>query len=173
MWLKLIGCCLVIIAGTLTGFSLAARYNERPKQVRQLIGCITSLGSYINYVSLPLSEALIRSAGMIEGPVRDLFQQAGSFIDTSGWRSPQEAFAEALNMLENELAIHKPEREIMLLLGANLGAVDRKEQQKHLDLAKVELEKIHQEAIIARDQNVKMYRYLGVCGGLAIAILLV
>ncbi|MBP2649324.1 MAG: spoIIIAB [Firmicutes bacterium] len=173
MWVKLIGCCLVIFTGTWGGFMIAARYVERPKQIRQLIGCIASLGSYINYAALPLAEALERSTATVDGPVRDFFTEIATIINTKGWVSPGQAFVETLSKMQDKLAIYHPEREIILMLGASLGAIDRNEQQKQLDLAKAELEKIHREAIVERDQNVKMYRYLGVCAGLTTAILLV
>ncbi|QJW49228.1 hypothetical protein HA075_19715 [bacterium BFN5] len=36
-----------------------------------------------------------------------------------------------------------------------------------------QLEKLEQEAVRKRDLNTKMYRYLGVCSGLVVVILLV
>ncbi|MBP2642278.1 MAG: spoIIIAB [Firmicutes bacterium] len=173
MWIKLIGCLLVIISSAWTGFSLAERYNKRPREIRQLIACIASLGSHIYYVSLPLAEALERASQIAEGPVRELFQQTALHIHTTGWLSAGQAFQKALGETSEKLALNKPEQEILLVLAAILGTVDQSEQQKQLELAMNELEKVHKEAIAARDQNVKMYRYLGVCVGLATAILLI
>jgi len=71
------------------------------------------------------------------------------------------------------LALENPEIELLLALGANLGSLNREEQQKYLSMVQDELRKIELEAVKLREQNVKMYCYLGVCGSLALVILLV
>lgn len=173
MWLKLMGSALVVAAGTCIGFTLAGRYAERPQQIRQLISCLTALKSYVGYVSMPLPEALVRSAHGVEGPVREFMEHTAETLKKSGWLSPREAMASALQKVGPRLVFHRPESELCLLLGSNLGFTNREEQQKYLTMVVDELQKIEQDSIKLRDQNVKMYRYLGICGGMMIAILLV
>ncbi len=173
MWVKLLGSAMVIAAGTGLGFGLAQRYSERPRQIGQLIGCLTALGSYVNYAALPLAEALARAAGGLNGPVGDFLRRAAANLADRGWLSPREALEEALADGKRQLAWERPERETLLLFGANLGATGREEQQKYLAMVLEELRRIEHEALRLRDQNAKMCRYLGVCGGLATAILLV
>jgi stage III sporulation protein AB len=173
MWLKLLGSLLVVAAGTWAGFALAARYCERPRQIGQLIGCLTALQSYVNYASMPLPEALVHCGGQVDGPVRELFHNTAHTLAASGWLSPRQALAGALEETAPRLAFNNPEREVLLQLGANLGFTNRGEQQKYLTMVLEELGRIEQESRRARDQNVKMYRYLGICGGLAVVILLV
>jgi len=172
MWMKMLGCAMVVVAGAGLGFSLAGRYSERPRQIGQLIGCLTALDAYIGYATLPLPEALARAAGELDSPVGDLLRRAAAILTNCGL-SPQEAIAEALADGGGRLALGSPEREICLQLGANLGKTGREEQQKYLAMVLGELRRNEREALRLKDQNVKMYRYLGVCGGLAVAILLV
>jgi len=173
MWLKILGSAMVIAAGAGIGFTLAGRLGERPRQIRQLISSLTALGAYISYVSLPLSEALARAAAGVGGPVGEFFRRVAAVLAHRGWLSPREAVAEVLAELGPHLAWRRPEQEILLLLSANLGLSGRDEQQKYLALVIDQLAVIEQEALRHRDQNARMYRYLGVCGGLAAAILLV
>jgi len=170
--LKLLGSLLVVIAGTWAGFALAGRYCERPRQIGQLIGCLTALQSYVNYASMPLPEALVHCGNQVEGPVRELFHHTAKTLSACGWLSPRQALAGALEEAPR-LAFNSPEKEVLLQLGANLGFTDRGEQQKYLTMVLQELGRIEQESRRARDQNAKMYRYLGICGGLAVVILLV
>lgn len=172
MWLKLAGGLIVIIAGTSIGFSLASRCSERPRQIRQIISCIGSLKSYINYVSLPLAEALINCTKGTCGAAAELFKKTAEILNKNGWMTPQEAISQALKET-SELALEKPELEILSVFGANLGLTNREEQGNYLDLIQEQLEKIEHDALKLRDQNSKMYRYLGICGGLAIVILLI
>ena len=172
MWLKIIGSVLVVMAGGAMGFKLANRYSERPRQIQQLIGCLAALKSYISYVSLPLSEALARSAEGVEGAVADLLHTTANILEDQGWLTPQEALQTAFLQTGGDLVFEKPELEILSVLGANLGLLNREEQQQYICMVQEQLRNIEQDAIRAREQNVKMYRYLGVCGSLALVILL-
>lgn len=173
MWLKLAGSGLIIAAGTAIGFSLASRYSERPRQVRQLIGALTALSAYVGYGSLPLAEALTRAADGLDGPVGELFRQAARIIAGRGWLTPRSAIEEALAEVGPRLAWYRAESEVLLQLAASLGSMSREEQQKQLAMTVEELRQIELEALRLRDANVKMYRYLGVCGALAVVILLI
>lgn len=173
MWVKLVGSGLIIAAGTAIGFSLAGRYSERPRQLRQLIGGLAALSSYIGYGSLPLAAALTRAAAGLDGPVGDLFHQTAAIIADRGWLSPRAAFEEAMAAAGSRLAWYRAEGEVLLQLAANLGSTSREEQQKQLAIAVEELRQIELEALRLRDANVKMYRYLGICGALAVVILLI
>lgn len=173
MWLKLCGSALTVAAATLIGFSLARRYSERPGQIRQLIGCLAALKSYVGYVSMPLPEALARCCAGVEGPVRVFFERTAAILGESGWLTPREAVGRGLDEAGDGLVFARPETELCLLLGSNLGHTSREEQQKYLALIIDELGKIEAESQKLKEQNVKMYRYLGICGGLAVTILLV
>ncbi|WP_371370775.1 stage III sporulation protein SpoIIIAB [Sporomusa aerivorans] len=172
MWLKIVGSLMVVIAGATIGFNLAARYVERPRQIRQLISCLASLKAHINYAALPLPEALSKCTGGVSGPVADLFQAMGRILVTNGWLTPQAAMNQALTET-TKLVLRKPEKEVLAVFSANLGGMNREEQHKSLDLAHEQLSLIQCEAEKLCEQNVKMYRYLGICGGLGVVIILI
>jgi stage III sporulation protein AB len=174
MWLKLAGSILVIAAGGLMGFSLAARYKNRPQQVRQLINGIVALKSYIRYASTPLAEAFSESARGLSGVISEVFTAIGNYLNRETGLTPQEAITRALaSGSDDQLALRRQEREAFILFGANLGKMNREEQERYCDMLMSQLEKIEHDALTLRDQNVAMYRYLGVCGGMAVAILLI
>lgn len=173
MWLKLIGCVLVIVASGMWGFALAARYKDRPQQVRQLINGIVALKSYIRYASTPLAEAFGQASRGVSGAVAILFSSISDTLRHEAAVAPQEAIIRAFNSGSNELALKRQEREALILFGANLGQMNREEQGRYCDMLMSQLEKIERDALLLRDQNVAMYRYLGVCGGMAVAILLI
>lgn len=172
MWLKILGSLLIVVAGTCLGFSIAARYAERPRQIRQLISCLSALKSHINYVAVPLPEALSQCTSGVTGPVADFFHTMSSLLLANGWLTPQAAMDQAL-IESKQLVFNQPEREILAAFSANLGSMDREEQHKSLELTHEQLSRIQFEAEKLCEQNVKMYRYLGICGSLAIVIILV
>lgn len=172
MWLKLLGSVFVLAAGTYIGFKLSLRCSQRPQHIRQLISCIVSLKSYINYISIPLPEALIKSTLGTEGPVAVFFKEIAALLENNIWMNPKQAIVQVLDRMEGKLALDSTEKEILVVFGANLGTMNREEQNKYLSMIQEQFEQLEQEAIRARDLNTKMYRYLGVCGGLVIVILL-
>jgi len=173
MWLKLTGGILVLLVCSWIGFRLAARCSGRPQHIRQIISCLGSLKSYITYASMPLHEALIQCTHGTSGPVADLFQHTATLLEKNCSLSPQQAMSIVLGDMHGRLMIKEPELEIVNILGANLGIMNRQEQGNYLSMIIEQLENIQVEAARLRDLNTKMYRYLGICGGLAIVILLV
>lgn len=173
MWLKIIGSLIIITVGTAIGFGLARQLSERPRQIRQIIRCITSLKSYIGYVATPLPEALLNCARGTQGPIAEFFDKVANILEENGWMTPQEAIKQALTDGEGRLTLEDPEREILFVLGANLGGTSREEQQEYLNMVLGQLSHIEKEAVKQHEQNARMYRYLGICGGLAVVILLI
>ncbi|WP_425061166.1 Stage III sporulation protein AB [Sporomusa carbonis] len=171
MWLKILGSLMVVTAGACIGFSLAAHYTERPRQIRQIISCLTALKSHINYTAIPLPEALSLCTGGITGPVTEMFHNMATLLSNNGRLTPQEAMSQALRQTK-KLVLNKPEREILAVFSANLGGMNREEQHKSLDMVHEQLSRIQYDAEKLCEQNVRMYRYLGVCGGLAVVIVL-
>lgn len=173
MWIKLAGGALVLLVSTWIGFQLAARCSGRPQQIRQFVSCLGSLKSYITYASLPLHEALNHCTHGIVGPVADFFQQTATILEENPGSTPQQVINTVVCDMQGQLMLKRPELEIISILGANLGIMSREEQGNYLSMIIVQLEKFEGEATRLRDLNTKMYRYLGICGGLAIVILLV
>jgi stage III sporulation protein AB len=172
MWLKILGSILIIITSTYIGFSLASRYAERPRQIRQLISCLSALKSHITYAAVPLPEALSQCTCGLTGPVADFFHTTSLLLLHNAWLTPQAAIAQVLKD-SKQLVFNQPEWELLTSFSATLGSMDRTEQQKSLELIHDQLSRIQQDAETRCEQNVKMYRYLGVCSGLAIVIILV
>ncbi|WP_378955577.1 stage III sporulation protein AB [Pelosinus sp. sgz500959] len=173
MWLKIAGSMLVFFVSSCIGFKLAARCSGRPQQIRQVISCLNSLKSYITYASAPLHEALMQCAHGIHGPIADFFHHVGMSLEENSRLSPQQAIHAVLKQMKGELMFESSELEILGVLSANLGIMSRQEQGNYLSMVIEQLEKLENEATRLRDLNTKMYRYLGICGGAAIVILLV
>jgi len=132
-----------------------------------------SVKSYINYVSMPLPEALEKAANGLRGPIADMIIYSAEILRDKAWMTPGEAFEQSINRYNAKLALDIPEIEIIAVLGANLGLVNREEQYKYIGVVEAQLSKLEYEATKYKDQNAKMYQYLGVCGSLAVVILLI
>ncbi|MDL2280856.1 stage III sporulation protein AB [Selenomonadales bacterium OttesenSCG-928-I06] len=173
MFLKIAGSLLILIAGTCLGFKLASNFSERLRQIRQLLSCFVALKSQISYMSCPINEALFNCTNGLDGPVADLFRKTSGILTEKSWLTPQEALILAFKEKQENLVLLKTEVEILEILFANLGASDRQDQEKALEMAEFQLIQVQKDAELSSSKNIKMYRYLGVCVSLAIIILLI
>jgi len=173
MWLKLLGSILVLGAGTAIGFGLARGCCERPRQISQLLHCLTALKSYIGYVSMPLPQALERCAAGVVGPIGDFLRVAAEILEENRQVSPAMAIQEALKQAKGELYFQAAELDVLQAFGANLGILHHGEQENYLCLVQEQLDGIRLGAEAFRDRNCKLYRYLGLCSSLLIVIVMI
>jgi stage III sporulation protein AB len=173
MWLKFTGSVLIVFVTSCIGFEMAARCTERPRHLRQIISCLGALKSYVIYTCLPLHEALSQCTNGTNGPVAEFFQNTAMMLEQNATLTPQQVINTVLGQMQGYLILNKSEIEVLNVLGGNLGVINREEQEQYLSMVIQQLERFEGEAVKIRDINTKMYRYLGICGGLALVILLV
>ncbi|WDC83785.1 hypothetical protein PL321_14865 [Caloramator sp. mosi_1] len=79
----------------------------------------------------------------------------------------------ALNECKHNLYFEKEDLEILNTFIQGLGNSDFEGHKKNFNIVLKKLEGIEKEAEDIREKNEKLYRYLGVLGGLLIVIILV
>ena len=169
--MKWLGAALILAASTLLGLTMANRYRERPRQLRQLKVALQSLEAEIVYGLTPLKEAAENIAKQIQHPLADMFASfAGRLED--GESSVAEAWSESLEAVWPHTCLEKEEFEILKQFGATLGRHDRDHQQKQIKLTILHLEREEMEAKDAQMRNEKMMKSLGILAGLLFIILL-
>jgi stage III sporulation protein AB len=173
MLLKLIGASLILFAGTLIGFLQAARFADRPKQIRQLASALQRLETEIVFGRTPLPDALAHTAANAGQPVGSLFRAVADELSATDGRSFQECWDAAMRRVWPTTSMRAPELTVTLRLGSILGMSDKEDQLKHLRLAAVQL-KAEEDA--ARDDQAKyekMSRSLGLLLAALVVILMV
>ncbi|GFN30536.1 stage III sporulation protein SpoIIIAB [Paenibacillus xylaniclasticus] len=173
MLVKLIGAALVLFAGTLIGFLQAARYADRPKQIRQLSGSLQRLETEIVYGRTPLPEALRNTAASAEQPISRLLQAAADELGLGDGRTFRECWESAMRAGWPATAMREPELKVALRLGSTLGISDKDDQLKHLRLAAVQLKAEEDAAKDEQSKYEKMSRSLGLLLAALVVILMV
>lgn len=169
---KLLGAGLTLAACTGIGFTLAREYTERPRQLRAIESALQMLETEIVYGATPLTEALDHIAAGCDPGVTVLFQQTAKELRQAGGCTAGEAWRQALDAFYQASAVKTADIAVLKRLGASLGLSDRRDQEKHLKLAR---EQLRQEIRLAEElalKNSRLYRYLGVLGGLALVLVL-
>lgn len=171
MYLKLIGGMMVIGSTTIAGRILASGYSNRPKDLNILQGALQTLETEIIYGSTPLPEAIMLVGQRVNGKVGNIFNAISRILKADNCLTVKEAWEIGINETWEDTALLKSDTEILLSLGKNIGISDRKDQEKHLKLAR---EIIKQQLVKAEDlavKNVRMWNYLGFSSGLVLVLL--
>lgn len=171
--LKLAGALLILFAATAVGFLQSAYYVKRPKQIRDMIQALQSLETEIIYGFTPLPHALEKIGQSIDPPAAGLFTTTADQLNSRRGRSTKEIWEEGVWSIWPATSLGKNEQSTLLQLGEHLGLSDREDQMKHLRLA---MEQLKAEEIRAQSEYTrygKMWKSLGVLGGLLVVILLI
>lgn len=172
MWIKMLGAILVVTATSWAGFEAAQRFQRRPRQLRELQSCLQMLETEINYGLTPLPTALEKIAASIKGPVGDFCCAVKEELLAHQGISMRDAWNKGVDLLGKHCAITECDQNILRNFGHTLGLSDRHDQIKHLKLAMSQLSAAETNAWEEKRKNERMFRALGILGGLAVVILL-
>ncbi len=173
LWLvKLIASSLILATTTKIGFDVARRYRERPEHLRQLQSVLQGLATEIAYGATPLPEAFSNLASTHSPPAQVMLRAAATSLSQPGCTAAT-AWQVGIDALLKVSAITASDLAIVQQLGAVLGLSDRRDQERHLLLAVQHLQREEARAEQERQQNERMWRYLGVLSGLMLVIVLV
>jgi stage III sporulation protein AB len=173
IWLyKLVAGGLVVFACSMTGFTVARNYRERPRQLRALQSALQGLATEIAYGATPLPEAFCSLARTSQPPVADFFRSAAETLQNPG-ATAQDAWQRGLTQLRQESALLQSDLSVLGQLASVLGLSDRQDQERHLLLTVQQLSREETKAEEARASNERMWKYLGVLSGLLLVIVLV
>lgn len=170
--LKLIGASIILFSATMIGFQVAKMYASRPQEIRRLGIALQLLETEICYGSTTLSLALEHVAKRTQGVIGAIFRQASEFLVKYDGLSTQDCWEMAIDKTWTRTTMKMPEKEVLLHLGKVLGKSDREDQQKHIQLAVMNLRKEEQEARDEQQKYEKMCKSLGVLSGILAVILM-
>jgi len=166
-----LGAALVLGAAGMIGAVVARAYQDRPRVLRALQSALTMLRTEIVYAGTPLPEALAQVARRTPAPADSFFAAVANALNSRPGLTAAEAWQEAL---ANSPAwpLTADDEAVLLDLGGCLGRSDVADQEKHLGLALVQLARLQAEAEAERDVQVRLWRWLGVCAGGCLVLLL-
>ncbi len=168
--MKLVGMIFILAASGSVGIRMAAAMRRRCGLFRQFLAALHVLQNEITFCATPLPQAYALAAVSSEGVVARLFSHMAKEMDRRRWLTPQAALAAAWSMepaLTQEEALHT----VLQSMASGLGKYDRDSQSQTLEMTKKRLEALLYEAEQERHARSKTYETLGICTGLAMAIL--
>ncbi|HLT58082.1 MAG: stage III sporulation protein AB [Limnochordales bacterium] len=166
-----LGAALVLAAAALLGATVARAYEERLRTLRVWQGALSMLMTEIVYGSTPLPEALQRVARHTSSPVAEFLADVGTALHAQPATPAGELWRRAAAGRPGWCLA--PEDEAVLVeLGSCLGQSAAADQERHLRRALAQLAHLHDQAEAQRDAHGRLWRYLGLCAGGCLVLLL-
>ncbi len=168
---KMSGAVLMVVVFSYMGHVFSQRYIERYRQLLALRLALEILNSEILYMKTPLPLAFKKIALRMSEPVSGFFSLAAAKLDEGGYFT-REAWQEAIEEKYPETCLQQQDIYILNQLGVVLeGDADSEGQVRQLKLLERELARTILEAEEEKRKNVRVWRYLGLLGGLSVVIL--
>lgn len=172
MLARWIAAAAIVGISSLIGIEMAKGYVLRTRELQEISGALARLDTEIHHYATRLPEALLRAGGLFSGPVGQLFLRASELLSGQQLPGVREAWRTALSEAGAALHLDREDLEVLARLGDQLGSSDREGQRRYIQLTLSQLVVQEEKAHALRQKYERMYKSLGVLGGLALAILL-
>lgn len=169
--MKVAGVIFIVASATSMGVRVAWSLRRRCTLLQQLMAALQLMKNEISFCGTPLPQTFALMAAACDGPLERLFSRIARDMDKRRWLTPMAAMEQALKDVP-ELPQGDRISLILLELSGKLGKYDLDSQRQGIDLALVQLEEERQKAEREKSVKGRTYETLGVCAGLAMAILL-
>ena len=173
MWMKILGSALVTVSCSGLGMWKAEQWKEHRKMLEQIRKMILLLKGEILYAHAPLGEALEHVGRKSEGAPAKLFCQVADRIGQQDGELFYDLWKEAVNSSREELLMTEKECQEFQAFGEHLGYLDLGMQERTIELYLEQLEGDIQRAEEEIQSKQRLYRSLGVAGGIFLVILLI
>lgn len=169
--MKGIGALLVMVSCMGLGMQTAQQLKERRKVLEVLKRMISQLKGEILYRNLPLPAAFLQAGERNSGPAAGLFLAVAKRMEEAVGESFGEVWkAETEAFFQNGL-LAEGEKEGLRAFGACLGYLDRDMQERTMDFYLDELAQAVEALKKAEPEKCRLFRGLGVLGGLFLTVI--
>jgi len=172
MLFKIAGSMIVILSCTFLGFVLSNDCRKRPQQLRELQSLLQMFENQISYLSDVISEAFERISKVGSSETHIFFSKTIEILNKERTASAPEAWEQAVRQNIKKTSLNLEDEEVLVAFGKLLGRSDIDGQVKNIRLTLGHLKLQEEKAEDSRKSNEKMYRSLGILGGIAVVIVL-
>lgn len=169
--MRIAGVIFIVASAGIMGFRVALALRRRCELLRRLMAALQLMKNEIAFCGTPLPQTFALMAASCDGALEQLFSHIAKDMDKRRWLTPLAAMQQALPTVP-ELPKGDRVSLILLELAGKLGRYDLESQRQGIDMALAQLEEECRTAERERSVKGKTYETLGVCAGLAVAILL-
>lgn len=169
---KIIGIVLIILSGTGIGFKASENLviqNDRLKKMKKLI---TILRGEIKYNNSYIGQALLNVSSKVSSPYREFLLCVSEKLKDCSGRTLSEIWKEGVDERLSDSCLSDAQLSRFKDLGDTLGFLDKEMQLSTFDLFMEQLDIEINENNTKMKDNCKLYKCLGVMGGILVVLLI-
>ena len=167
---KWIGAMLVIFGCGGFGFLMASASKREEKHLRELLETLEFMISELQYQLTPLPELILRASGYASGSLKQVLTVLSEELNGQVAPNAESCMRSALDKCQS---IPVLTGNILRLMSRSLGKFDLSGEINGLTLVKEACKENLHKLTKDRVERLRSYRTLGVCAGIALAILLI
>lgn len=171
--MKLLGAILILASATGIGISLSVDVKRYGMELRLLKQMVYMLRGEIKYTKTPLLEAFSSIAVRMPEPFSSFLREVAAEMEMMDGRSFGEIWREQIGRKLSDTRLKREDKEQLGALGESLGYLDLEMQLSTIGLYLEQLEIRIQDAQESVGAKQKLYKSLGVAGGIFLIILLI
>jgi stage III sporulation protein AB len=172
MLMQIIGALAVTGGAAALGFYYAKKQTERIQDLLEMKKALLILSSEIEYKRTPLPDAAANIGKRAARWVVTLFIRFGELLNGAKSESAFQLWRQALDEAKQDAALEAEDIQIIEDFGKTLGYLDKQMQQNAIAYTVGYIDEKNTALQVQADSNKKMYRSLGVIGGLLLAVIL-
>ena len=161
---------LAVISGIGCGFAMSNELGRRKKMMEMILRMIILLRGEIRYGNKSLYDAFTGASGKLEGKYREFFILTAQKMKEKTGDSFGTIFRESAGKCLDLDCLSQEERDRFYSLGDQLGYLGLDMQLKQMDLMEKETEYAIRELRKDFCEKRKLYRSMGILGGIFVAV---
>jgi len=172
MFPSIIGAIALIAGCAALGFYYAAKEGFRIQDLQEFKKALMILSSEIEHLRAPLPIACANIAKRTKEPVSEVFAQFSKLLTENEGETAYQLWSQALDEQKKGTYLAAEDWDVLESFGKTLGYLDKQMQQSAIT---VTIDYINEKTTSLQtqsDKNRRMYRSLGVIGGLLLVVLL-
>jgi len=170
MYLQLLGAAVVVGGAVALGFHYAARESARLLDLLEFKKALMILSSEIDYMRTPLPAAAANIGKRTERWVGPFFSRFGEVLAANDGETAYQLWVRVLGDVGDAADLVEEDLKVIDGFGKTLGYLDRDMQRNAIDYAVRYVDETCAVLQVQAEKSKKMYRSLGVIGGLFLAV---
>jgi len=172
MFASLAGAVALIASCTALGFYIAAQEGFRLQDLHELKKALLILSSEIEHMRAPLPAACANIAKRTKQVVSELFSSFSQLLEENEGETAYQLWTQATSAQKKHAHFAEEDLDVIDDFGKTLGYLDKQMQKNAINHAVDYIEEKTTALQTQSDKNKRMYRSLGVIGGLLLAVVL-
>lgn len=170
---KFVGAVLVMLATGGTGIYYSQKFQQRPREIRELLYILNVLENEMAFMSRKLPDAFQNISSQMTYPMESVFRETAAKMKSRQGEELYITWNNEINKVSANSSLRNDDLEIMSTLGHTLGRTDIEGQVRCIRLAISQLKNQELCAMETAKKYGANFRNLGILLGLGIVILLI